>query len=284
MLEKGANVNDKNNNCATSLVIASYGGHVKTIKLLLEKGANIDHKINEGWTALMIASQNGHTGAAKLLLEKGANVDHKNNNGWTALMIASQNNHTEAAKLLLEKGANIDERFGSTWINKGKSALTIAYEKNNKDIIELLVSKGADISDIKNIKLEDILIKNIKTKDINNCFLMIIKYKDKINYKYKDKEDNSLLHYAAMIGSIYLFEEFVKKGCNINLKNKNGNTPLDLAFYQEEIHEDFISYLINKGADINFNLNINGKTLKEFLLRYNNLYNKLFLDPSIKKF
>jgi len=45
------------------------------VKLLLEKGANIEAKDNDGDTALINAAIKGETEMVKLLLEKGANIE-----------------------------------------------------------------------------------------------------------------------------------------------------------------------------------------------------------------
>jgi len=55
------------------------------VKLLLEKGANIEAKDNDGDTALINAAIKGETEMVKLLLEKGANIEAKDNKGETAL-------------------------------------------------------------------------------------------------------------------------------------------------------------------------------------------------------
>ena len=56
----------------TPLPWAAEGGHEAVVKLLLEKGAELETKDNDGWTPLSWAAEKGHEAVVKLLLEKGA--------------------------------------------------------------------------------------------------------------------------------------------------------------------------------------------------------------------
>jgi hypothetical protein len=90
------------------LMTAALLGHTEIVQLFLEKGADVNAKDNDGWTALMIAAEKGHSEIVQLLLEKGADVNAKDNDGVTALMFAAANGHTEIVQLLLEKGADVN--------------------------------------------------------------------------------------------------------------------------------------------------------------------------------
>ena len=49
------------------------------MKLLLEKGAELESKDEYGRTPLSWAAENGHEAVVKLLLEKGAELESKDN-------------------------------------------------------------------------------------------------------------------------------------------------------------------------------------------------------------
>jgi len=84
----------------------------------LDKGADLEAKNNEGQTALIVAAKYFWTGTVKLLLEKGANIEAKDQAGGTALIAAACNdkavsenekiNKTNTVKLLVDKGADVD--------------------------------------------------------------------------------------------------------------------------------------------------------------------------------
>jgi ankyrin repeat protein len=51
---------------------AAHNGHEAVVKLLLEKGAELESKDNYGQTLLSLAAQVGREALVMLLLEKGA--------------------------------------------------------------------------------------------------------------------------------------------------------------------------------------------------------------------
>ena len=67
-------------------MMASQQGHLDVVQALLAKGADVNAKDNDGATALMLASQNGHLDVVQALLAKGADVNAKANDGVTALI------------------------------------------------------------------------------------------------------------------------------------------------------------------------------------------------------
>ena len=93
---------------AEGLFSAASGGDAAAVQALLAKGAELNAKNNDGVTALIVASGNGHLDVVQALLAKGADVNAKDNNGWTALDAAAAGGHAEIRALLqavLDKAA-----------------------------------------------------------------------------------------------------------------------------------------------------------------------------------
>jgi uncharacterized protein len=57
---------------------------IEVMKLLLDRGANIDDRDNRGRTALMIAAELNHAAVVDLLLTRGADKSLRDNQGKSA--------------------------------------------------------------------------------------------------------------------------------------------------------------------------------------------------------
>jgi hypothetical protein len=66
------------------LLEAAKKGRTQDVEALLAKGADIEMKDRDGRTPLMLAAQYGRTSTVELLLAKGARTDTRDTHGWTA--------------------------------------------------------------------------------------------------------------------------------------------------------------------------------------------------------
>ncbi|HEY6243342.1 MAG TPA: ankyrin repeat domain-containing protein [Pyrinomonadaceae bacterium] len=123
----------------TPLGLASFFGHLDTVRLLLDKGAKIDVPSNNFLKAVPLrsASVTGHLEIAKLLIDRGADVNARGEGDYTPLHEVAGVGRIEFAKLLLDHGANINARGDS-----GKTPLTVAIENKKTEMAEFLRSKG----------------------------------------------------------------------------------------------------------------------------------------------
>ncbi|WCR58329.1 MAG: Phosphocholine transferase AnkX [Wolbachia endosymbiont of Ctenocephalides felis wCfeJ] len=120
----------------------------------------------------------------------------------------------EVVKFLVDKGASINakDRFGWTPLHS-------AAVSNTGNIAKLLIDMGADI----NAKNDDnktpfeLACKNGKTEVAS--FLATV----------QDNRHRTALHYAAQEGNLKLVGLLIEKGADVNAKDNEGKTPLDLA-------------------------------------------------------
>jgi hypothetical protein len=141
LLDEGLDVNGKNKNGWSALMVAASRGNREMLNLLIEKGAAVDEKNAQGQTPLIFAAHWGHANAVRLLIERGANVNLQMNDGWTALIDSIGMSHTEVAKILIKSGADMNVKAENGW-----TALMAAAYTNNAEIVNLLIENGADVN------------------------------------------------------------------------------------------------------------------------------------------
>ena len=135
LLDGGADIKWTNpQNGLTSLHLAAYYGHEQCCKLLLDRGANIEERDYGGSTSLKHASTNGMVNVCKLLLKKGANIDARHTDSWTALHCAAFNDDVSLTKLLLSEGARIDLVSSSI----GQTPLGVAKKSGSTNVVSLI--------------------------------------------------------------------------------------------------------------------------------------------------
>ncbi len=113
----------------------------------LEQGADINARNENGSTPLLLAVSNGNVNIAELLITQGADINARNSDGNTPLRLAldSQNIDWSIVESLIEKGADIN-----TQNSDGNTPLRLALDSQNIDwsIVESLIEKGADINTV----------------------------------------------------------------------------------------------------------------------------------------
>ena len=101
----------------TALMQAAMIGDTAIVKLLLNKGANVNAKEQSGMTALMNAAAFGDAEMVKLLIDKGADIHTTNNEGITALSQAKVAKKEDIVNLLKTHGAKEKREEQSSFNN-----------------------------------------------------------------------------------------------------------------------------------------------------------------------
>lgn len=133
LIAKGASLEDKNNQGDTPLIAACTVGSTGLTRLLVAKGSDFNARDDVGATPLMYAALAGNTAILDLLLAKGAAMNAADDNGKTPLMYAASAGSANAVKLLLAKNASPTVKD-----HNGKTALDYAKEWHRPDVVSLL--------------------------------------------------------------------------------------------------------------------------------------------------
>ena len=87
---------------------AAGNGHTKIVKLLLEKGADVNIRDEGGATPLHWATRNGHTEVMRILLENGADTRQRGTGCGSPLEWAARKGQIQIVEILLAYGADIN--------------------------------------------------------------------------------------------------------------------------------------------------------------------------------
>ncbi|CAM9576495.1 unnamed protein product [Ectocarpus fasciculatus] len=98
-------VDQRDNDGYTPLIVAAQEGHHNVVRVLLTHGAQTSMASYAGCTALIMAAIHGQPVVAMALLDAGAEVDRSDLNGCTALYCAANQGHLSIVKLLLQNRA-----------------------------------------------------------------------------------------------------------------------------------------------------------------------------------
>jgi len=247
LIENGADVNAESEDGMTALMVALFGNSKDIAKLLIENGADVNAKSEDDETALIFALQKNSKDVAKLLIENGADVNVKSEDGVTALMFASFYNSKDIAKLLIKNGADVNAKD-----EDDETALFKAVDANSIDCINLLVESGIKVTNcllnvvINNLtvkkediykKIKDPNIRELNLKNMKNC----MSKKDIIDMlelliEYGASIDTSLILLDCIVlDEVEIVELLIKKEANIDIKNKQGYSAIDLAYDKKEI-------------------------------------------------
>lgn len=119
-----------------SLLEAAAHGNLAILKQNINANVDMNIKDHNGYTPLMIATYHNNYNIVYHLLKEGANIDIQGNDGRTALILATCNMNTKIIKILLQyhPNKNIED-------NSGFTALDHANNLNLKTISALLENK-----------------------------------------------------------------------------------------------------------------------------------------------
>ena len=182
LIKKGANINSRHSQGATSLILATSIKNFQMVQFLVENNANLDLQDNDGNTALLNSIRDESFEIVNYLIDKGANISIGDVNGFQPIHLSCSTKRVRILNKLIEKGADVNARtlVGITPLHMasqmkslicvkillqngadpnledkaGSPPLTYAYQANASDVLHYLIEHGANISQMFRIKIK----------------------------------------------------------------------------------------------------------------------------------
>lgn len=250
----------------SALHFAARQGQMAAAKALIEGGGDINQKDSDGNNALIVALLNSHYDFAQLLIDSKADPNVANKDGRTALYTAVEMHDADWSPLpvrrvedktssldiirsLLAHGVNVNAQLtapspivkmaqdtGDRTLGAGATAFMRAARSADAELMQILLDKGADA------KLAD--------KDGLNALMLAagMSWADKIrgteaqaleavklcaasglDVNTATTKGDTAMHGAANRGADSIVKYLAEKGAKLDVKDKQGMTPLDLA-------------------------------------------------------
>lgn len=213
------------------------------VRKLVEKGADVNIKDNNRWTVLMLAVYRNDRELVEYLISKGADVNAHNNYGRTALMLLAEKydaDNTALAKILLSGGAEVDLRDEG-----GRTAFMLSVGEGNYRMAEFLLLHGASV-DVKDISGDNVLIYYASNysamADGKLVDFLVLKG---IDINAQNNLGKTALMMAAKRGNDKLVKYLCEKGADVDIKDKNDMTALMWAASHED--DQIVEYLRSRG-------------------------------------
>jgi ankyrin repeat protein len=250
----------------TAFLFTAREGDIETAKAMLEGGVDVNQTDVDGATALVVSIMNKKYTFAKFLLDRAANPNLADDKGRAALYAAVDMRNEdystlpnrkeddpmptlEIVKALLDFGANPNMQLvkalpgrsgmdsGDTALGDGTTPLIRAAFSGDAAVMRLLLEKGAD--------------PKLTLKDGSSALMVAagVGYRDKftrgteadaleclkvametgLDISQTSTRGETALHGAANRGADSIVQFLVDHGAKLDVKSKQGFTPLDIA-------------------------------------------------------
>ena len=247
----------------------------EVFKILLDNGSDVNSVGDYGYGLLHYCASDeciwDREYVTRVLISKGANVNIKNTFGYTPLSYCASYGNVEVARLLINAGADVhaQDKLGRTAIFPDLDAKTNDY----MDILRIQLDAGANINSTDCYGMTPL---HVCAKE--GCCVDIAKGMVALgsNLNATDKEQNTVLHTCLKWGihnewAVSYVEFLTTEGCEVNARDINGFTPLDICA-QNAYEYDVFDILIKAGADVNSKDNSGSTPLHKYSLFSNFTY------------
>jgi serine/threonine-protein phosphatase 6 regulatory ankyrin repeat subunit B len=228
------NIRDQEGNAL--LPLAARAGNLEIVQLLLDRGMDVNSTLKPsgiGKTAAMEAAIGNRSKIIESLVARGADLDRQESgSGWSALHYAASLDAENAVGALLESGANPNSQAENGW-----TPLFYAVRYGYLNTLYLLLENGADVNIADNEGLTPMMAMILRGDPSRSKLITAVLIQYGADPNRQDDKGNTALHYAAKMNLSDTVSELIEKGASPDLKNNDGQTPLDLAQFQRTREE-----------------------------------------------
>jgi len=219
------------------LFSAAQNGDFETLKKLLTKYPdmkNIDR--NSGFTLLHVA--NNSRELVEFLINLGIDIEAKSGALWTPLHSQAYKGHLDGVELLLQYGADIEAKTSF-----GMTPLLSSLRWDRIGVTKFLIEKEANVNPTTELGRTPLIVSAVE----GNVELARLLLENDADTALKDNYyQRTALHFAALYGQLDIVDALLKKGTDVNEKDKAGRTALDYACKYG--HEKVAKLLKSSGA------------------------------------
>jgi ankyrin repeat protein len=146
LLAEGVEIDARDGNGATALLIATHGNKIEAARALIDAGADVNAKNDIEDSPYLYAGARGHLEILKMTLAHGADLGSTNRYGGTALIPASERGHVETVRTLIDAGVNVDHVNKLGWTALLEAIILGNGGERHQRIVDLLVKAGANVN------------------------------------------------------------------------------------------------------------------------------------------
>lgn len=210
------------------------------ISYFLSKGADVNQADNDGNTPFMLAAGfNRDTATVALLAATVKNINLANKKGLTALALATRNNSADVMQYLIAKGANVNT------VDKEGNNLAYYWLQSYSPLAFLGRQEGGRPEGAPNGGGRPQEPSAPKT-DAFTAKMQVLQDKG-FNITTPQKDGSTLYHLAIAKNDLGLLKRIEQLKVDVNVKNKEGLTPLLKAAMVAK-DDTILKYLLSIGA------------------------------------
>jgi ankyrin repeat protein len=231
------------------LVMAIYLEDIELFDQVQQHGKYNVNGVYNKFTLINLAILSSKIEMIQHLLEKfNVNPLKRDKMGRNALhMTAKFKRETEIVNLLLlNHKIKIDQCDAS-----GTTALNYAIMASNTNIVQCLLDKGADPKRLDQHDRSPLHVAAFYTRD-TKIIDLLLENKGKVDVNECNKFGLTPLHHAVKTSNHTTARHLMKRGANVNCRDKRGLTPLHLAAFCAKDMDMIDLFLNNKKVDLHY--------------------------------